>query len=230
MATFTLGSRYVLDETADLQNGTGGDADVALAALPAAFKTFLDTLGQSYAFATANGTAQSAASVIQVNSPGPISALVLADANDQPLNGDPSGVVTLAGNSVFLYATSDPHIVVGREGTGNTPNASGEVVFAVYLETAADNKTATLWTIQYEAIQHPVPGDNDEVIDLGNYLHIGAAGDFALDFGTLASGQLLYGSFGNSTIAVIVAGRDQEPGRRQHHHWRRQPDVRSGDL
>lgn len=211
MATYTLGSRYVLDESAGLQNGTGGDTDYALAALPALFKTYLDTLGQSYAFAATNGIAKSADGVIQASSGGPISALVLADANNQPLDGDPSGLLTLAGNSVFLYATSDPHIVIGREGALGVPNATGDVVFAVYLETNASNTSATLWSIQYEAIRHPDSASIDEVVDLGNYLHIGAAGDFALDFGTLGSGQLLFGSFGDATIAVIVAGRDQDP-------------------
>ncbi len=209
MTVFQLGSRYVLDETAGLQNGTGGDADVLLSGLPGTFRTYLDTLGQSYAFATANGVARSATGVVQVTGTSTVSSLVLVDANNQPLDGDDSGILTLAGNHVFLYATSDPHIVIGREGNGAVANASGDVVFAVYLDSAANNLSATLWSIQFEAIQNPDPNNSDDVVDLGNSLHIGAAGDFALDFGTLGSGQLLYGSFGNATLAVIVAGRDQ---------------------
>jgi Domain of unknown function (DUF5801) len=209
MTDFVLGPRYVIDETAGLQNGTGGDADVLLTSLPGIFRTYLDTLGQSYSFATANGVARSGVGAVQITGTNTVSSLFFADSNNDVLNGDDSGILTLAGNHVFLYATSDPHIVIGREGNGAVANANGEVVFAVYLEAAANNLSATLWTIQYEAILNPDTGSSDEVVDLGNSLHLGAAGDFPLDFGTLASGQMLFGSFGNATLAVIVAGRDQ---------------------
>mgnify|MGYP006331923517 CR=1 FL=1 len=98
MANITLGSRYVIDETAALQNyalGTNspsvGDADFNVGTLPAAFKSRLDAIDASYlAFATANGIAQSAAGVIQVTGPGPIESLVLADSANGTLNGDPA--------------------------------------------------------------------------------------------------------------------------------------------
>jgi Domain of unknown function (DUF5801) len=210
MTTIAVGPRYVLDESAGLQDTT--DNDIAYASLPAAFRTFLDALGLSSAFPTANGAAKSASNVITVASAGPVTALTLHDSANGTLNGDDSGLLTLAGNHIFLYATSDPHIVIGRAGSGATANPLGAVAFSVYLESAADNKSATLYTVEYEAIRHPDATNPDDVVDLGQSLKVGASGDFNFDLATLASGQLLFGSFGDSNIAVIVIAKDQTTG------------------
>lgn len=217
MATvINVGTRYVLDETIGLQTNLEDD-DVAVATLPAVFSSYLfTTLGLSNGFAVANGAAHSSTNVITVTSPGPVSALTLHDGTNGTLDGDDSGLTTIAGNKIFLYATSNPHIVIGREGTGSTANAAGDVVFAVYLDSAADNKTATLWTVQFEAISNPDATNPDDVVDLGNHLKIGATGDLNLDLASLQSGQLLFGAFGDikdadadAEVAVIVIARDQ---------------------
>ena len=210
MTSFTLGSRYVLDESAGLQSDSD-DRDVVLSSLPATFSTYLfTTLGLSNSFAVANGAAHSAASIIAYPSAGPVAALTLTDSANGLLDGDDSGLTTVAGNRILLWATSDPHIVLGKE------EGSGDVVFAVYLDAAADNKSASLWTVQFEAIHNPTGGSSfDEVVDLGNSLKVGASGDISLNLGTLSSGQLYFGSFGDPKdadadpeLAVIVIAKD----------------------
>jgi Domain of unknown function (DUF5801) len=172
----TIGGRYVLDESAGLQNAplNPADNDVDLGTLPGAFRSYLNTLNPNFAFALANGVAMSASNAVTVTSPGPITALTLHDSSNGALDGDDSGILTVAGNHVFLYATPDPHIVVGREGNGANASLTGDVVFAVYLDAAADNRSATLWSIQFEAIKHPVTTNPDDVVDLGQSLKIGA--------------------------------------------------------
>lgn len=213
----TVGSRYVIDETYGLQTD-GEDDDVLVSSLPTVFSTYLfTTLGLSNAFAIANGAAHSSTNVITVSSSTPITELTLNDANNGTLDGDYTNLLTLDGNNIFLYATSDPHIVLGREGTGDTANASGDVVFAIYLDANATNTSATLWTVQFEAIKHPDGTSVDEVVDLGNYLKVGAVADWSVNLGTLKAGQLLFGSFGDpdngnaadDEIAVIVIAKDQ---------------------
>ena len=210
MTSFILGSRYVLDESVGLQSDLD-DRDMLVSSLPTTFSTYLfTTLGLSSSFATANGTAHSAASVISFPSTGPVTALTLTDSANGVLDGDDSGLTTVAGNRILLWATADPHIVLGKE------EGTGDVVFAVYLDAAADNKSASLWTVQFEAIHNPVGGSSyDEVVDLGTSLKVGASGDISLNLATLASGQLYFGSFGDPKdadadpeIAVIVIAKD----------------------
>lgn len=224
MATLiNVGPRYVLDETANLQT-TGEDDDVARGTLPAVFANFLfgnqaGQLALSDQFAVQVGAAHSSGNIVSITSPGPVAALTLHDTNNGALNGDDSNILTLDNNHVFLYATADPHIVIGREGTGTTANASGQVVFALYLDAAADNKSATMWSVLFEPIQHPT-GNPDEVVDLGQSLKIGVTGDFNVNLGTLEAGQLFFGSFGDpdngnpadQEIAVIVIAKDQSTG------------------
>ena len=166
--TITLGASTTHDETAGLQNltatgtfaGDSDDNDIALASLPQEFDDRLHDdpslggLGLDAPMGAALSGYTGANSDLDnsdldaftVSSTGTISNLAFVDAYGNPHDphtGDPadsdSGLTTLDGNKIFLYTDpTNDNIVYGREGTNSTPNASGDVVFALYIEQNTD--------------------------------------------------------------------------------------------
>ncbi len=121
MATITLGSRYVIDETAALQNfalgansPSVGDADFNVSTLPAAFKSRLDCdRCELPGLRHGQWHRPKRGGVIQVTSPGPIESLVLADSANGTLNGDPA---ISTGGSPILTLGRQPSLPLRRSG------------------------------------------------------------------------------------------------------------------
>ncbi|MGM4906697.1 DUF5801 repeats-in-toxin domain-containing protein [Tardiphaga sp. 866_E4_N2_1] len=67
-----------------------------------------------------------------------------------------SGVNATDGQKVFLY--QEGGLVVGREGSGNTANPSGAVVFAISI----DPNSGVLTVVEYSALQHSDVTDPNE--------------------------------------------------------------------
>jgi len=81
----------------------------------------------------------------------------LTNAGGGAFAGADSGLrATATGNEIFLF--TEGNLVVGREGSGTTPNANGAVAFAIYL----DPNTLKLDVAQYEAISHPNAANPDD--------------------------------------------------------------------
>lgn len=77
---------------------------------------------------------------------------------------------TNGGAHIFLYSetVAGQAVLVGREGTAGIADATGKVAFVLYLDGASNLSLA-----QYEAIAHPVPGNNNETVStLANLVHL----------------------------------------------------------
>ncbi len=158
-----------------------------------------------------------------------IANLALTDANGDPLDGVDSGVMTTdSGNNIFLYTdTENDNIVVGREGMGTTADPSGEIALAIYLQEIPidfDEMDVKLWTVQYEAVFHTVPGDgttpqgsHDEVdpVDLTGNIFATVFRNLEFDLTNAPSGQNLFIMFGDgdisdgdSEVGIVATGRE----------------------
>lgn len=208
--SIVLNGTSTQDETAGLQNLASPDADndVSIASLPIFFSNRLFTqLGLSATFATTVGVADSAADMINVDADGPLTSLGLTQANGDPFDGSQTtGLFTTEGEEIFLLSDSNNQIVLGV-------TAANEVVFAVYMETsvALDGSTnVELWTVTFEAIDHPSNASYDEPVDIFENVYVTATGSLTFNFDALPSGSNLFGVVGESPddSAIIVIGKN----------------------
>ncbi|MGY8637511.1 DUF5801 repeats-in-toxin domain-containing protein [Bradyrhizobium sp. 14AA] len=187
------GKTVILDETAGLQN------DDTNTALPSEFSTRLAALN---APATEINHAVSNGDVITISGvTGSVGNLAFTDSGGGALDGDTSGLFTNDGEEVFLWA--DPlndNIVVGK-------TAAGVIAFAVYLEQTATG--AKIWSVQYEALEHPDGTNPDDSIDLGTHLKVAVSEVINFGFAGAPSGSNLFMTFGDPTSTqIVVIGKD----------------------
>ncbi|ARP68202.1 hypothetical protein A9K65_032840 (plasmid) [Mesorhizobium sp. WSM1497] len=150
------------------------------------------------------------------NATSPVQGLgfVTLDSNGQnpaPVDGLDSGQRTLDGNEIFLYTDPDnDNVLLGREGSGTTADAGGQIVFAVYLEEVTDqNNVITggqLWTVLFEPLAHPTNPNPDDIVTLPNTLGAAATGEQNFSFAGAPSGNNLFMAFGNASNALLVSG------------------------
>ena len=209
------------DESAGLQNATAtpappgptGDAndnDIAVSALPSAFSGRLSTLtlGASPLGAALSGyDGINTGLNIYTLTPDPtgtITDIAFTDNSGAALSGQDSGVQTLNGNHVFLYTDSvNNNIVLGRAGTGSTPNPNGAIVFAAYIDESATG--GKVWTAHYQQIKHSGGADSDVSVSLAGALSIAATQDLSFSLENAPSGQNLFLMFttANPTIETV---------------------------
>ena len=120
-----------------------------------------------------------------------------------PADGTSSGLFTVDGVEIFLY--NEGGIVYGREADANgDADPAGALAFAVALDLSGGVSSAQVYLIQYEPLQHNIPGD-PPVIDDDDILTF-AEGKITLDVTTtefVTTFQLL-------DFASIPAGGPQE--------------------
>jgi hypothetical protein len=195
--TVTLtGTTVTLDETAGLQND---DTD---AALPTAFSERLTALGADPA--TAINAAMSDGDVISISGATTITNLALTDATGGALDGDSSGIFTNDGEEIFLFTdTENDNIVLGK-------TAAGAIAFAVYLEeTGSPVSGGKLWTIEFEALEHPDATNPDDSKDLSLNLKVAATEEVNFSFAGAPSGSNLFMIFGDPNgTQIVVIGQD----------------------
>ncbi|HSG71338.1 MAG TPA: hypothetical protein VLA12_13035, partial [Planctomycetaceae bacterium] len=135
--------------------------------------------------------------------------------------GVDSGLQTLDENNIFLYLdSSDPNILLGREGDGTSEDPSGDIVFAIYLDQyAAETEMVNgsevttslqvrLWTIQFEPLLNDDPNDSDDSLDLTNKVFLTAQDNLEFDASNAPSGQnlfIMFGKVGDPTSEGIIA-------------------------
>lgn len=112
------------------------------------------------------------------------------------VDGTSSGLFTVDGVEIFLY--NENGIIYGREA-----DANGDLAFAVALDDS-DLSSAQIYLIQYEALQHNVPGD-PPVIDDDDILSF-ADGKIILDVTTTE----IVTTFQTLDFAAIPSGSPQE--------------------
>ena len=195
--TVTLtGTTVTLDETAGLQN------DDTNSALPSAFSSRLTALGADPA--TAISAAVSNGNVISISGATTITNLALTDASGGALDNVPSGLSTNDGEPIFLFTdTSNDNIALGK-------TAAGAIVFAVFLEeTGSPISGGKLWSIEFEALEHPDADDPDDSIPLNLNLKVAATEEVDFSFAGAPSGSNLFMTFGNPTgTQIVVIGQD----------------------
>lgn len=121
-----------------------------------------------------------------------------------------SGLKTTDGQTIYLFATDDPLMVVGR-------TADGTVVLAVSLELVTDpdgNVTGgKLWTALYEPLKHAAAdgGDPDgPLLTLENKIYVSASSETTFDAAGVPSGQNLFIMFKgieNPDLGIVVTGK-----------------------
>jgi len=126
---------------------TGASSDLPTEQYATSSATLVDSSGSSYGADQENGTTKLSLAI---------------NGGD----GTDSGLETTGGTQIFLYKSGN--LVVGRIGNEigdgtDTANASGEIAFAV----AIDTDTGIVSTVQYASIKNPTPGvSHDETADL----------------------------------------------------------------
>lgn len=212
-------SNTILDEEfrpSAQQTGTGDDNDVAVATFDAsAIKTAITALALNL-YSAPSGFPQHAEKTNFVSSTNQVSDYELIVAG----GGVPTDLY-VGGNQVFLYATSNSNVVVGRLGTGTTPDAAGAVVLIIGVEETKDGSglvtNADMWVCQYapfvDAQQNLV--DADDQLDLSGLVTLkstySTSEEVPFDsFADVPSGQdefaLIGPSSGSSTIDLLVTG------------------------
>jgi hypothetical protein len=196
--TVTLtGTTVTLDETAGLQN------DDTAATLPTAFSDELTALGADPA--TAINAAVSSGNVISISGvTGTVSNLAFTDTAGGALDGDSSGLFTNDGEEIFLFTDpTNDNILLGK-------TAAGAIAFAVYFEeTGSPVSGGKFWSIQFEALEHPVATNPDDSINLAVNLKVAASETIDFSFAGAPSGSNLFMTFGDPNgTQIVVIGKD----------------------
>jgi hypothetical protein len=113
-------------------------------------------------------------------------------------DGTDSGLKTVDGTSIFLYASGG--IVYGREAVGGVADPTGDVAFAVVLDKS-DLTSPQVYLVQYEALKHSDPAkiDDDDFLSFAN-------GKITLDVTSTETVTV----FQDLDFASIPAGSPQE--------------------
>ncbi|ESZ29337.1 hypothetical protein [Mesorhizobium sp. L2C084A000] len=197
MTTITA-TNLVLDEQIGVQTVTD-DNDVLLDQTLSDALTALGVLGISPTDPT-TGFPQVAVNTALLDTTG-ATDLALSIPDDGP-GGTTSGLFTVGGVEIFLY--NEGGIIYGREADGNgDADPAGALAFAVALDET-DLSSAQIYLIQYEPLQHNVPGD-PPVIDDDDILSF-AQGKITLDVTTTE----LVTTFQVLDFASIPSGSPQE--------------------
>ncbi|MCD8504893.1 MAG: DUF5801 domain-containing protein [Burkholderiaceae bacterium] len=206
------GNQTSLDESAGLQNAELGttardrdDHDAHVDALPASFAARLVEMGLGNpAHAALTGfNGFSGGNAFEFESDASLVVMSLVDEQGQAFMGSDSGLRTVTGQAIYLYSdTQNPAILYGV-------TALGDVVFAVYLEHT-DNSVqgGALWSILYEALEHPDPMDTDEAVDLSGLVFAQVSTADGQDLHEIPSGNHLFFMVGDAQSGYVVTGKE----------------------
>lgn len=179
MATINIVGDLVLDQSAGVT-----DDDVAISvdvngviagALDAAFLAYLNGLALSSAQLAFADTAE-AASQIGLVSVTPSANETVVELEFAPLTDTSSGLFTLDGEEIFLTTVQNGSAVEARD-------ASGDLVAAFYIIPNANNTSATVQMITFEAIDHPLNPDPDDRVDFSDILKVRALSETTTPIG-----------------------------------------------
>lgn len=179
MATINIVGDLVLDQSAGLD-----DDDVAISVdqngvisggLDAAFLSYLNGLNLSDAQLAYADTAE-AASQIGLVSVTPSAGETIAELEFAPLNHASSGLFTLDGEEIFLTTVQNGSAVQATD-------ASGDLVAVFYIIPNADNTSATVQAITFEAIDHPLNPNPDDRVDFSDILKVRALSEVSTPIG-----------------------------------------------
>lgn len=219
--SITINGSVTLDESAGLQTGgvadppeDNNDSDITLATLQTDVASFYNRLfgalelNLSDDFATDNGVARSATNYISLSGTGNVISLGFTDSSGGALPiygvdlvGAACNLTAVDGGAITLFA--DPASELGNRVVYGV-DEDGDIVFAMYMEPAADLVSARVWMVQFEAMDNPDDADHDDPLEMTG-LGVGAGVTTEFTFDDLPSGANLFGvvASGNSSILVI---------------------------
>jgi hypothetical protein len=219
----TINGGVTLDESGGLQTGgvalppeDNNDSDISLATLQTDVASFYNRLfgalelNLSDDFATDNGVARSAANYISLSGTGGVVSLGFTDSSGAALPiygvdlvGAACNLTALDGGAITLFA--DPASELGNRVVYGV-DEDGDIVFALFMEPAANLLSARVWMVQFEAMDNPDDADHDDPLEMTG-LGVGAGVSTEFDFNALPSGQNLFGTVGNTSSGLIVFGK-----------------------
>jgi hypothetical protein len=225
--SITINGSVTLDESAGLQTSgiavgdeDNNDSDVTLATLQSAVASFYSRLfgalelNLSTAFSTANGVARSATDYISLSGTGGVVSLGFTDSSGAALPiygvdlvGAACNLTALDGGAITLFM--DPADELGNQ-VAYGVDEDGDIVFALYMEPAADLLSARVWMVQFEAFDNPVDTNDDDPLVMTG-LGVGAGVSTEFNFSALPSGQNLFGMVGSTSSGLIVIGKNPLP-------------------
>lgn len=213
--SIAINGSVTLDESGALQDSgiaappeDNNDSDVLLSTLPTAFsdRLFVD-LALDDQFADDNGVAHSAGNYISLSGTGDVVSLGFTDSSGAALPvygvdlvGSACNLTALDGGAITLFADS----VLGNQVVYGV-DTQGHIVFAMYMDVASDLLSASVWTVQFEALDNPVDTNHDDPLEMTG-LGVGAGTTTEFNFDELPSGANLFGMLGSGTSGLIVFG------------------------
>ena len=226
--SLTINDNILDEEFRDTQTGTADDGDVSQTTFDAsAVKAAVDVLTTDLSLTFVDGGdgfPQHAVAVDFVSSSNPVTDYFLTSSD----SGDPfpaGGVGTdlyVGDDQIFLFATGNPDIVIGRIGSGSTADPDGDVALIIGLAETVENgfvSSADLWSCIFAPIvdheQNLV--DADDALDLSDLIYLGSDFDTTTEvpfenFSGVKSGQDAFAPVAdtdpNSTtdVQLIVTG------------------------
>jgi hypothetical protein len=208
----------IVDESSGNQNaGNTTDAsgnDVAFGNLPLAFEDALSDLGLNTGAATTNvavsgGNADNSTGTAMITGlPAGFTDISWSDSGGAALNGADSGLDTTNGTDVLLYTYgSDNNVLLGRAGS-----ASGDVVFAAYLEEV-NGTNAKVWLVQFESMFNPDATNPDDPVNPDDVIFVAVSQNIEFSLTGAPSGQNLFMMFGDGTpnvndVTIVVTGEN----------------------
>ncbi|MFB9985882.1 DUF5801 repeats-in-toxin domain-containing protein, partial [Mesorhizobium kowhaii] len=219
--SFILNDEAVNDQTTGLQTGDNiddafTDTDVAYLSLPATFRTYLEsTLGLNSAFPTSIGVATKTNSVtVNATAGSQLVGTTFTDINGGTLNGDDSGLNTLDGKDILLFADGNNTVIGRYDSDGNgIVNNSDAIAFVVFkqdvINAGATSDQVTFNIVTYVPIFHGGNPNPDDAVDLGNTLKLAASETLNFGFAGAPSGSNLFMMFGSpASTQIVVIGKD----------------------
>ena len=209
--SLTISNTILDEEFRATQTGTADDNDVSTATYTASpIKAEIDALSLTYV-TSPTGFPQFAEKTNFVTSSNPVTDYYLTVAS-----GGVATTLFVGGNQVFLYATSNPDIVVGRIGTGTTANASGSVALVIGVDDSTVS-SPNLWLAQYAPFVDSGLNavDSLDQLNLSGLVSLGSAYTTTSqvpfeNFDGLPSGNNLFNviwpSDGSTAVELLVTG------------------------
>ncbi|RJT41254.1 hypothetical protein D3227_05440 [Mesorhizobium waimense] len=216
--TFTLNGQAVNDQTTGLQTGDNiddafTDTDVAYSSLPASVRTYLEaTLGLNSAFPTSVGVATKTNSVtVNATAGSQLTGTTFTDGSGGALNGDDSGLNTVDGKDILLFADGND-TVIGKydsDGIGGVDTVAFVIFKQDVINAGATSDQVTFHIVTYVPIFHNGSTNPDDAVDLGNTLKLAASETLNFGFAGAPSGSNLFMTFGDpNSTQIVVIGKD----------------------
>ncbi|RUX33581.1 hypothetical protein EOA23_06190 [Mesorhizobium sp. M2A.F.Ca.ET.042.01.1.1] len=216
--SFILNDQAVNDQTTGLQTGDNiddafTDTDVAYSSLPAGFRTYLETtLGLSSAFPTSIGVATKTNSVtVNATAGSQLAGTTFTDTNGGALDGDNSGLTTVDGKAILLYADGSNTVIGKYDSDGN--GSADAIAFVIFkqdsINAGATSDQVTFNVVTYVPTFHSGSTNPDDAVNLGNTLKLAATETLNFGFAGAPSGSNLFMTFGDpNSTQIVVIGRD----------------------